>query len=519
MGEAIQHLLAADEEDGAATLIERIGYTEFQRGGLVTLSNWLEKLPEEKILESIPLLAYRALTSFILTQSTDAERYLHLLEQKLPPDAPALARGRLMGMKAWVASRHGDIDSAIELGEKATSWLADEDPFAKSFVLVTVGQAYEARGDTLAAASVYRQASTMAKQAREPFAVLLALVNLALSLDALGKRREGLAICQQTRRRGGPRQGRLRLADIMLLPEGVFYYRASDLEHAETLLRKGLDACAYFGLGSNVLLGHYYLGRVLLAKGNFEAALAMTADAWSQTTTLDPDHYFEGLYGSLQALIALKRGELETATSWAASLNPFDTTTTGAPYWFDQALLTYVSVRLSQRRYDEARRALDDLERKLVSASKWGTLIPVCLQRMMLDTMLGNDQKAPQLLEKAVRLAAEEGYVQPFLEEGEGISNRLHALRHVAPDFVDKVLMEARASEARVVQKGITDPLTAREREVLQLIAQDLTNQEIADQLVVALSTVKKHINRIFSKLDARDRTQAVLRARELDLL
>jgi hypothetical protein len=57
----------------------------------------------------------------------------------------------------------------------------------------------------------------------------------------------------------------------MLLPEGVFYYRASDLEHAETLLRKGLDACAYFGLGSNVLLGHYYLGRVLLAKGNFEA--------------------------------------------------------------------------------------------------------------------------------------------------------------------------------------------------------------------------------------------------------
>jgi len=53
----------------------------------------------------------------------------------------------------------------------------------------------------------------------------------------------------------------------------------------------------------------------------------------------------------------------------------------------------------------------------------------------------------------------------------------------------------------------------------LRLIADDLTNQEIADRLVIAVSTVKKHINRIFSKLAARDRTHAVLRARELGLL
>ena len=52
------------------------------------------------------------------------------------------------------------------------------------------------------------------------------------------------------------------------VPEGVFYYRASNLAQAEISLRKGVNACAQYGLGSNVLLGRYYLGRVLLETGN-----------------------------------------------------------------------------------------------------------------------------------------------------------------------------------------------------------------------------------------------------------
>jgi ATP/maltotriose-dependent transcriptional regulator MalT len=75
------------------------------------------------------------------------------------------------------------------------------------------------------------------------------------------------------------------------------------------------------------------------------------------------------------------------------------------------------------------------------------------------------------------------------------------------------------ASPTRTVSQSLIDPLTRRELEVLQLIAAGLSNQEIAEQLVVALSTVKKHINRIYSKLGVKRRTQAVVRARELNLL
>jgi ATP/maltotriose-dependent transcriptional regulator MalT len=67
--------------------------------------------------------------------------------------------------------------------------------------------------------------------------------------------------------------------------------------------------------------------------------------------------------------------------------------------------------------------------------------------------------------------------------------------------------------------QAIPDSLSPRELEVLVLIAEGLTNQELADQLYIGISTVKKHINHIFSKLDVKHRAEAVAHARELKIL
>ena len=67
--------------------------------------------------------------------------------------------------------------------------------------------------------------------------------------------------------------------------------------------------------------------------------------------------------------------------------------------------------------------------------------------------------------------------------------------------------------------QNLVEPLSEREREVLDLVAAGLSNQEIAARLIVGVSTVKKHINNIFGKLAVRSRTQALARARELNLL
>ena len=65
----------------------------------------------------------------------------------------------------------------------------------------------------------------------------------------------------------------------------------------------------------------------------------------------------------------------------------------------------------------------------------------------------------------------------------------------------------------------LIEPLSQRELEVLQLISDGASNREIAQELVLAIGTVKKHISNIFGKLGVSSRTQAVARARELDLI
>ena len=151
----------------------------------------------------------------------------------------------------------------------------------------------------------------------------------------------------------------------------------------------------------------------------------------------------------------------------------------------------------------------------------------LALQAVALGSQ-GEGVQAAAALQSALSLAAPEGYVRTFLDEGAPMAALLRAAaaRGAAVEYVRKLLAAFGDEETTVAQRSpqgaasaLVEPLSERELEVLRLIAVGLSNQEIAEQLITALSTVKKHINHIYGKLAVRSRTQAVARARELGLL
>ena len=91
----------------------------------------------------------------------------------------------------------------------------------------------------------------------------------------------------------------------------------------------------------------------------------------------------------------------------------------------------------------------------------------------------------------------------------------------IEPSVARKVVAEfARmTSSAPTTRFGLDEPLSEREIDILRLLAQGLTNREIAQRLFLAEGTVKNYVTNILSKIGVRDRTQAALRARELGLL
>jgi LuxR family maltose regulon positive regulatory protein len=156
------------------------------------------------------------------------------------------------------------------------------------------------------------------------------------------------------------------------------------------------------------------------------------------------------------------------------------------------------------------------------SGGWFGQVIAILVLQALLCQAQGDSNGALTILERAFRLAEPEGYVRLFVDEGQPVADLLGQARQhdLFPNYVDRLLGAFTAIESK---QGSTEllrePLSARELEVLSLIATGASNREIADKLFLAVSTVKKHVSNILSKLNAASRTQAVAEARELGLL
>jgi LuxR family maltose regulon positive regulatory protein len=141
-----------------------------------------------------------------------------------------------------------------------------------------------------------------------------------------------------------------------------------------------------------------------------------------------------------------------------------------------------------------------------------------------MQLILGNRPAGQSDCLQALALAEPEKMISAFVEEGSAIAQILTSLLErdqlntVDPAYV-KSILEAFPEDGWPSQEELVEPLSKRELEILQLIAEGLSNQEIADRLVVTLHTIKKHSSNIYSKLGVSSRTQAVAQARQLKLL
>jgi LuxR family maltose regulon positive regulatory protein len=172
------------------------------------------------------------------------------------------------------------------------------------------------------------------------------------------------------------------------------------------------------------------------------------------------------------------------------------------------------------------------LERLLQAAEeggRMGSVIEILVLQALAQEAQGDIPAALVPLERALTLAEPEGYVRIFVDEGIPMARLLYEAlsQGVESDYIRRLLAafpvaeseQTTSSQLRGPESELIEPLSARELEVLQLIAQGLSNREISERLFLTLSTIKGHNRIIYSKLMVQRRTEAVARARELGLL
>ena len=531
--DAIDHALAAGSLDRATRLIERAARPAFEAGELATLLGWLETLPPYRVAASPELTALHAWALFETGQVGAA---VALAERHLASsDARGPAEGRLLVLRALMATVTGPDaeDLAIEgLG------LVGDDPLFRSFGFLAAGLATLARGEYAPAVETLRVGYQTALRAGNPMAVLPAVSPLGQALALAGLRGEAEMICRTVLAQQADEQGRPRpIAWPARVVLGIVRYEANDLVEARRELEAGFEAARQMGVGRPVLgWAISYLALVRLAVGDDDAALeALRTNQRDLRTT---GMALPGLSGEIEARILLRRGDVAGAGRWADRATPEAPPDSPLVEPLRRSMdVTIARVRLAQGRPDEARELLARTRVAQEASGAVADLISIGVLEAACAEATGHHAEALRALQGAVELAAPGDYVRRFVDDGRSIAHLLPLVRAAAPGFVDTLIAAFAAFAAESTEAGaprlhvpgasvwqdadgrLLETLTARELDVLRLMAQGASNAEVAAGLTVSLGTAKWHVGHVLAKLGATSRTQALLRAQQVGLV
>jgi LuxR family maltose regulon positive regulatory protein len=534
--DAVSHALAAGDEERAADLIGWTGWAMLARGEMRALLGWLDSLPQELVRSQPQLVVLRAWALALTGRWDDVEGSpIQVGDGPVP--------GEMAALQAYVASVQGDVPRTIALCRQASESLPEEKWFSRSFVALSLGIAYYASGQPAAASKALGEAIALSRTTGPSHMMLAAMMELGHVQEMAGS----LHQAAQTFREAvelAPRQ------DVRPLPVvGMAYvglaqvqYEWNDLDGALRNAREGIELTELGGFTSALLSGYARLVEVSLACGDLMGA----SQVLEKAERLAQKHHYPHMAGVLAKLHIrswVSHGNLTAVSQWLREhrLSPGDE--------IDLAQETeQLAVARALLALNQPARALDSLSRLWESAGEAGrlrSLIEILVLRALALRLKGERDLALSALEQALSLAEPEGYVRSFVDEGQPMAGLLSQIleaqpigreavsQSFGPDYPAKLLAafaeptkdgrrktETRPSSTVLGRSSVlVEPLSKREIEVLRLIAAGLSNQEIAQELVVALSTVKSHINHIYGKLDAKSRTQAVAKAQALDLL
>jgi LuxR family maltose regulon positive regulatory protein len=574
LDDAFRHAVAGGDPDWAASLMEPYGRALTGTGEAETLTRRIGQLPAT-VVRQRPALCLAYAWSLVQAFQLDAARlWLDDAEQALAdptfdwankerPTATELAVCR-----STLALFRGDMQTAVDLMRPLLDGPLASDPLLESIAGLDRGLVAILLGDTAQAIETLRAATHTARQTQYPLVHLVITCQLAEMQALQGQLSQALATLQKARFLAqGPDGHPLPLAGIVDITVGEILRERDELKEARLALERGIQLTKTWWSLSG-LNGVVSLARVLQSQGDSAGAQAQLAEAARLALSRESSQWDEVFVSACAARLALQRGDLPAAVQWWQKAGLLDKPNALDRELFPYQVYEYLLLTEARYRYalgqdtgDEGQlqRSLALLQSVLSDAERFKRVTSVIelhvLQALVLYE-LGEAEQAVHKLAGALALGEPEGFRRIFLDEGRVMALLLARCRARKPETgvylptpgYLQSLLEVCQREAGIMSpdrtralpdqheanaqarhpaepattrthEGLPISLSAREVEVLGLIAAGHSNQEISAQLFLALNTVKRHVYNIFSKLDVKNRTQAVTHARQLGLI
>jgi ATP/maltotriose-dependent transcriptional regulator MalT len=539
LSDAVRHAIASGDHEHTADLVELSLADMRRRRQDRTLRDWLAALPDD-IVRRRPLLAMFTGWSRLSAGDFDGvDEWLDVAEAGTAPRLAVALSGALADAardretelrslpamtavyRASVAQARGDVAGTVANARRALALAGPEDHFPRGAANGFLGLAAWAAGDLSTAVDTFTAAVASlhaAGMVADELGGTVVLANLWLARGRPDKARRlydrALAAAES---HPGPvlsTTGDLHvgLADV-LREQGNLDAAAEHLEAARQLGdRASLLENRHRWYTANAAL--------LRAGGDLDGAIAML----DQAEPLFLPGYFPDVrpIAASRARVWIAQGRLDDARAWARErgIAPTEAPTFLAEY----DLLTVARLLIAEGHTSEAFDLLDRILDAAQAADRNGTVIEARMLRALAHHANGDAEPAATDLSRALTDGMPGGYRRLFLDEGQPMLDLFgqvaRAGPHDAQAHAQQLLAAAQRTPAPAPAGRAThDELSERERDVLRLLATELSGPEIARHLYISLNTLRTHTKHIFQKLDVNTRRAAVRRATDLSLL
>lgn len=528
---AVEYAFKAQDMSRAADLIE-LHITERWQTADLEFMLFVNRLPREVIVERPSLCLQSAWACVVSGQAGRILPFIEAAEQQLakagrktePGDDAHRAFAKVL--RAYLADfQNQPVQLDSSLGE-AYATIPEGNTGMRNSVAVVLGTIYYMEGDFVSAMRYYEDALERDKRVNGTNAVPISVMRMVWVLQKQGRLRQASALVTENERYVRQRGSRrFYIVGVLNLLWGEILLEWNRLEEAGVQVREGLRLMEDWPTPQVLSLGYSLLARLQTAQGDLTGARATLARAedLQQNNRFHPEFIYALERAQLRFWLAEQnRPAVETfvrETSAGAVLEP--------RFRYEARLIELCRAWLALGRNQESAVLLERLSAS--TGDRHGSRIAILV--LLAAAYQDNPALAEAALDEALRLGEPEGYLRTFVDAGDPLRQTLKSWLQHYPKAGDdplraygqRVLLAFEKPSGMFTKARATpdlpEPLSQREQEVLQLVAEGLTNQQIADRLVISIRTVKKHVENIHGKLGVQNRTQAVARGRALGLL
>jgi LuxR family maltose regulon positive regulatory protein len=469
---------------------------------------------------------------------------------------PQPSHGELALVRSMLALASGDFQQASVYSREAVGYLEQGNPFIRSMLALEESMHCILLGDTSKSIEALQETARVARRANNLFVLIVATCQLADMQALQGNLNQAQVTLQKARFLAvGPDERPLPLAGIIDNELGEILRERNRLDEAKEYLERGYRFTQSEWAPSS-LEAMVSLARLLQSQGEIAESQALIAEAFRLALSAENSQWDEVSVAATAVRLALQRDDLSAAHRWWEQSRLRDFQPSPSQQTYPYHIFEYLL--LTQARYDLAvaqatsdvphlHQTLEQLQSILPKAEQFkrvSSQIEILVLRAMIEYALGKGDQAVHTLLRALALGEPEDYRRIYLDEGRVMAELLahcqaeqqnsgayspsHQYIESLLEVCNRelgILSPTSTTQARAGSAIAKTPyefnifLSARELEVLSLIAEGKSNQEIAGQLYLALNTVKRHASNIYDKLDVKKRTEAVAKARQLGLI